>query len=132
MRYKSHWIAVLSLSTLAIAVLLVCIRPASVRAERGDKDQPAATYDPYPAGILPSDLNSETARVLREIDRHREQGSCAMACPAAATLTGQPPILQDSGTEANGNPRRADALRQKHFAQQECGLRILSHALCRL
>ncbi len=99
MRYKSHWIAVLSLSTLAIAVLLVCIRPASVRAERGDKDQPAATYDPYPAGILPSDLNSETARVLREIDRIENRAVARWHALPPATLTGQPPILQDSGTE---------------------------------
>ena len=25
-------------------------------------------YDPYPPGILPSDLNSELARVAREVD----------------------------------------------------------------
>src|SRR6201982_4327240 len=33
-----------------------------------DKDQPTPFYNPYPSGILPADLDSEIARVLREID----------------------------------------------------------------
>ena len=33
----------------------------------GDKDKPPPAYNPYPPGILPSDLNSEIRRVQREI-----------------------------------------------------------------
>ena len=29
---------------------------------------PSTVYNPYPPGILPTDLNSELARVLREVN----------------------------------------------------------------
>src|SRR5260370_17055456 len=68
MNDKRLCIAVLILSTVAIVVLLVCSRPILARAQRGDTNQPAPTYNPYPPGILPSNLSSETARVRREPD----------------------------------------------------------------
>ena len=33
---------------------------------------------------------------------------------------------------SNRNPGRAYALRQEHLTQQECGVRVLPHAICRL
>jgi len=100
MRGKRLWIAVLGLSAVAIVVLLVCSRPASARAERGDKDQPAPVYNPYPSGILPSNLSSELARVLRETDVIESRAIARWHALPPPTLTGQPPVLQNSGTEA--------------------------------
>jgi cytochrome c peroxidase len=57
-------------------------------------------YDPYPPGILPSDLNSELARVLREVDFIEERALAQWKALTPPVLTGQPPILQNTGTEA--------------------------------
>jgi hypothetical protein len=76
----------------AIASLILCLGiaaalPVSVRSNPGKNDEKAnrgrghqqqskgnsqepspPVYNPYPHGILPADLESEIARVLREID----------------------------------------------------------------
>jgi cytochrome c peroxidase len=56
-------------------------------------------YNPYPPGILPSDLSSETARVQREVDLIEERALARWHTLKKPTLTGQPPILQNTGTE---------------------------------
>src|SRR5438874_12693515 len=61
---------------------------------------PAAIYNPYPPGILPDDLNAEIARVLREIDFIEGRAIQRWQNLRPPTLTGQPPILKDTGTEA--------------------------------
>src|SRR5260370_16910629 len=53
------------------AGLLFSTRPISAQNkqhEKGDRDQPFPIYNPYPHGILPANLESEIARVLRKID----------------------------------------------------------------
>jgi cytochrome c peroxidase len=57
-------------------------------------------YDPYPPGILPPDLNSEIARVLREIDVIEARALARWRALTPPILTGQPPILKNTGTEA--------------------------------
>ncbi len=57
-------------------------------------------YNPYPPGILPSDLSSETARVQREVDLIEERALARWHTLKTPILTGQPPILQNTGTEA--------------------------------
>jgi cytochrome c peroxidase len=54
-------------------------------------------YNSYPTGILPSNLDSEVARVLRVVDFRRNCSNWAVACYRAPTLTGNPPILQNAG-----------------------------------
>jgi hypothetical protein len=59
-----------------IAVMMVCAGGASTllistRLTSAQKDEPDKTpsiYNPYPPGILHANLNSEIARVLREVD----------------------------------------------------------------
>ncbi|MGC1362723.1 MAG: cytochrome c peroxidase [Silvibacterium sp.] len=101
MRRKGLWIAVLILTAIDIVVLLVCARPISgqARAQHGDKDRPASAYDPYPPGLLPSNLNSEIARVLRESDVIEGRALARWHALEPPTLTGQPPVLQNAGTE---------------------------------
>src|SRR5438876_985233 len=61
---------------------------------------PPQIYDPYPPGILPDDLNAEIARVLQEIDVIEARAIQRWQALQPPILTGQPPILQNTGTEA--------------------------------
>jgi cytochrome c peroxidase len=100
MSQKHPRIAVLTLSPVAIIALLICCRPIPSRAQHEDNDQPAPAYSPYPPGILPSNLSSEVARVLREADVIENRALARWHALPPPVLTGQPPVLQDSGTEA--------------------------------
>ncbi len=55
---------------------------------------------PYPPGILPSNLNSEITRVLREVDFVESRALERWHALKRPILTGQPPTLQNTGTEA--------------------------------
>jgi hypothetical protein len=57
-------------------------------------------YNPYPPGILPPDLSSEIARVLREVDFVESRAITRWHHLKPPILTGQPPVLKNSGTEA--------------------------------
>ena len=57
-------------------------------------------YNPYPPGILPANLSSEIARVLAEVDFIEARAIARWQALTPPTLTGQPPILQNTGTEA--------------------------------
>jgi len=57
-------------------------------------------YNPYPPGILPANLNSEVQRVLREVDFIEGRALARWQALKPPTLTGQPPILQNTGTES--------------------------------
>src|SRR6266566_590379 len=112
-------IAVLTLSAGAIVALLLCTGPVSVQAghendnDQGENDNnqhpgkppkrhptpKPAVYNPYPPGILPSDLNSEIARVLREVDFIEARALARWHNLSPPTLTGQPPTLQNTGYE---------------------------------
>ena len=102
MRQKHLWIAVLILSAEAIAVLMAGTRTilAQGRVQHGDQNHPASAYNPYPPGILPSDLSSEIARVLREVDVIEGRALARWHTLKPPILTGQPPVLQNTGTEA--------------------------------
>src|SRR5260370_15532968 len=68
-----------------------------------DPRKPSATptaYNPYPPGILPSDLVSEIARVRREVQFIFNQALGEWHVLTPPTLTGQPPTLQGTGYQA--------------------------------
>ena len=72
-------------------------------ADTGGKHRPPPTrriYNPYPPGILPNDLNSELARVLREVDVIERRALAKFRAFTPPALTGQPPTLTGTGTEA--------------------------------
>jgi len=93
--------------TLAIvAVVVVCgltllmtvaKRKVSPRSGSALSD---SVYNPYPPGILPSDLDSEIARVLREVDVIEGRALARWHALQPPILTGQPPVLSNIGTEA--------------------------------
>jgi cytochrome c peroxidase len=62
-------------------------------------------YNPYPPGILPADLDSEIARVLREIDVIEARAIETWHSLPLPTRLGirpgpNPPVLKDTGTES--------------------------------
>jgi cytochrome c peroxidase len=92
---------------MALAVVFVMIVIAmsiSAHIVRRQKERAAAgsapVYNPYPPGIIPSDLNAETARVLREVDVIEDRALSRWHALQPPRLTGQPPVLSNIGTEA--------------------------------
>src|SRR5258705_17183 len=81
---------------------------------------PARQYNPYPPGILPPDIVSETARVRREIQGIFNQAIGEWQALTPPTLTGQPPPLQGTGYLLQS----ADAEQAQHppVDSQEMGL----------
>jgi cytochrome c peroxidase len=65
-----------------------------------DNHTKGGIYNPYPPGILPPDLNPEVERVLREIRVVEKRALARWRGQTPPTLTGQPPILKGTGTEA--------------------------------
>src|SRR5229473_121647 len=102
MKKERRWIALLILSAGVIVALLICTGLISVQAgaQKTDNDEHLRVYNPYPPSILPSDLSSEIARVLREVDVIESRALARWRALKPPILTGQPPILQDTGTEA--------------------------------
>src|SRR5882724_13067107 len=94
---------VLALSTVtitAIAALFVSSQTLLISAQNrqhGKGGAPPPLYNPYPPGILPADLESEIARVLREIQGIFQQALAQFRALPPPNLTGQPPTLQGSG-----------------------------------
>jgi len=66
----------------------------------GHEQQPTA-YNPYPPGILPSDLDSEIARVIREVDFIENEALGQLRALPPPTLTNQPPVLANTGQRLN-------------------------------
>src|SRR5882672_677683 len=87
-----------SLVMLLIAVIFVrAVAAQRAVAPAPPAPPPPATYNPYPPGILPSDLDPELARVRREVRFIFNQALAEWRALPPPTLTGQPPTLQSSG-----------------------------------
>jgi len=94
------------------AALLFSTRPLSAQNHqngngneghhgKGDREEPPPPfYNPYPFGILPADLDSEIARVRREVRFIFNQALGEMRALPPPTVTGQPPTLQGIGYQA--------------------------------
>ncbi|MDX6464605.1 MAG: cytochrome c peroxidase [Acidobacteriaceae bacterium] len=83
------WVAV-------IGALLLSYSPAAAQ----DKNTPVPPYNPYPPGILPGDLNSEIARVLREVDLIESRALARWHSLTPPIVRAQPPTFRNTGTEA--------------------------------
>jgi cytochrome c peroxidase len=88
------------------ATLLISTRLTSAQNGAAPKshwaghEQQPTVYNPYPPGILPSDLDSEIARVRREVQFIFNQALGEMQALTPPTVTGQPPTLQGTGYQA--------------------------------
>src|ERR1035437_9522691 len=83
---------------VGICAAVLCISPSQrkVSAQSAAAPPTLPTYNPYPPGILPSDLNSEVARVLREVNFIENEAIGQWHTLKPPTLTGNPPILKRS------------------------------------
>ncbi len=85
-------------ATIAVAMFIF------VHIVRGQSEEASApfksVYNPYPPGILPSNLSSEVARVLREVDVIEDRALAQWHALEPPIVAGQPPILQNTGTAA--------------------------------
>src|ERR1700719_3626461 len=88
--------------TLLISAELISGQNGAVSANnKKDRDEPPPIYNPYPQGILPSDINSEIDRVIHEVDNIEGEALAQLRALPPPTLTGQPPILAHTGQRAN-------------------------------
>jgi len=103
---RRRLIALCVVTFTVILALLISSQTVLISAQnkgaRGDEpDRIPPPYNPYPRGILPGDLNSEIARVLREVDFIENEALAQLRALPPPTLTGQPPILAHTGQRAN-------------------------------
>jgi cytochrome c peroxidase len=91
-----------SLAVLVGALILSTTAAAQAQAPQTSSadSSSAPVYNPYPPGILPSDLNSELLRVVREVDLIEGRALAKWKALPPPVLTGQPPTLQNTGTAA--------------------------------
>jgi cytochrome c peroxidase len=77
----------------------VCLIALSVASVTYGQTAPTAPppYNPYPPGILPANLPSELARVLREVDTIEAEAIRQWKATPAPVVAGNPPILQNTG-----------------------------------
>jgi cytochrome c peroxidase len=87
-------------STIATTLLISAWLLSAPSSVQEAKAQPAPIYNPYPPGILPPDLDSEIARVQREMTSIFKEALGEWKALPPPTLTGQPPTLQFSGYAA--------------------------------
>jgi hypothetical protein len=74
--------------------------PHTVSAQDA-RPKPVPPYNPYPPGILPPGLDSEIARVQREVQTiYNRYFAEWQALNPTPTYTGNPPILVPNGYEA--------------------------------
>ena len=90
----------LTISVVALCVVALCMSLTKRKVSAQDDGAAALslpTYNPYPPGILPTDLNSEIARVLREVNSIENEAIGQWHAIPPPTLTGNPPILKGTG-----------------------------------
>lgn len=82
-----------------ISVAVLCMMLVAAEKMPAQDAAPAAEpiYNPYPPGILPSNLDSELARVLREVDGIEAEAVKQWKALPPPVVTGQPPIFQNTG-----------------------------------
>jgi len=88
--------------TTLIVLSVVCLTVlGAVMMTKGDEVDPTPqTYNPYPPGILPSDLSSELARVRREVTFIENEAIAEWHALPPLKFIGQPPTIQGSGYAA--------------------------------
>jgi len=74
---------------------------AAPKSQWAGSERPPTIYNPYPSGILPSDLESEIDRVRREVKFIENEALAQAHALPPPTLTGQPPTLANTGQRAN-------------------------------
>jgi cytochrome c peroxidase len=96
---RTRLIALSIISATVILALLLLSQTVPISAQN-PLPMPAA-YNPYPPGILPADIDSELARVTREVDGIEAEALGQLQSLSPPTLTGLPPTFQNTGKRFN-------------------------------
>src|SRR5258708_14422383 len=83
-----------------LGTLVICAATAVALLLSSGPVAAQTPYNPYPPGILPSDLTSEIARVRREVAFIETEAIAQWHALTPPTLTNQPPILKGTGQRA--------------------------------
>jgi cytochrome c peroxidase len=102
------WIFSVVILAATIGGLLVQLRTVAAQSKWSSKwtiappsTQPPGTfYNPYPAGILPADLDAEILRVRTEINFIEQQAITEWHALPPITFTSNPPTIQSNGYQA--------------------------------
>src|SRR5258708_8118969 len=103
-------VTLFAVSVTVVAALLISSQTVLISAQnraasahkKGDREEPPPPpYNPYPFGILPADLDSEIARVLREVDNIEFEALPQLRALPPPPLTRQPPTFQNTGQRFN-------------------------------
>jgi cytochrome c peroxidase len=92
-------IAFSAVCALIVAALLVASHPMPGHANDPDAAR-TPIYNPYPPGILPSNLNSEIARVRREIQGIENEAIKEWRTLPPPTFTSNPPTIHGTGYQS--------------------------------
>jgi len=92
-------LAIVAVVVVCVLALLMTLAKRKVTPRSGSALS-ASVYNPYPPGILPADLDSEIARVQREVDVIEDRALARWHTLQPPIRTGQPPVLMNIGTEA--------------------------------
>jgi cytochrome c peroxidase len=87
---------IMSVGVLCVVALCMSLAGRKVSAQDASAPSPSI-YNPYPPGILPTDINSELARVLREVNFIEAEAIRQWHAIKPPVPTGNPPILKDTG-----------------------------------
>ena len=91
---------ILSIFVLCAVALCMTLAARKLSGQSAAARTSAQVYNPYPPGILPSDLNPEIERVRRELRVIEGRAFARWHTLKPPVLTGQPPTFQNTGTEA--------------------------------
>ena len=84
----------------AILAATLLISPQPISAKKPFATPSPTLYNPYPPGILPADLDSEIARVQREITFIENEALAQASALPTPMLTSNPPTIHGSGYQA--------------------------------
>lgn len=96
---QAIWLNVLFIWAAGIGAMLLSSGTATAQTSTTNLNPPL--YNPYPPGILPSDIASEEARIIREITGIENEAIQQWHALPPPVLTGQPPTLAGTGQQAN-------------------------------
>jgi cytochrome c peroxidase len=96
---------VIGLSTVTITAIAAWLISSQTVVTAQQPQAPFPAYNPYPPGLLPANLDSEIARVLREVDVIEGRAIArwqALPPPTQPPVRPgpNPPVLQGTGTES--------------------------------
>jgi cytochrome c peroxidase len=97
---KCRTLVAVALGGVCGLALWASIYSPKVSAQSNQSPPTTPVYNPYPPGILPRDLDSEIARVQREVDVIEGRALAQWRALKPPVLTGQPPVLKNTGTES--------------------------------